>query len=135
MTTRVLLVDGANVVGSRPDGWWRDRAGAARRLHDRLAAAVLPADRVVLVLEGRARPGVPEGRRANVETVHAQGEGDDEVVRRVTALVAEGADVTVVTADRGLVTRVEAAGATTTGPGRLLGLLDGDPFPGPGSGG
>ena len=124
-SARALLVDGANVVGSRPDGWWRDRAGAARRLHDRLAGAALPADRVLLVLEGRARPGVPEGRQGAVETVHAPGEGDDEVVRRAAALVAEGAEVTVVTADRGLVARLEAVGATAEGPGWLLGLIGG----------
>jgi len=39
---QVLIVDGANVVGSRPDGWWRDRAGAAHRLHDQLSTADLP---------------------------------------------------------------------------------------------
>ena len=39
--TRVLVVDAANVVGSRPDGWWKDRAGAARRLHDSRAATWL----------------------------------------------------------------------------------------------
>ncbi len=33
-----LIVDGANVIGSRPDGWWRDRGGAAMRLRDQLAA-------------------------------------------------------------------------------------------------
>ena len=38
---RVLVVDAANVVGSRPDGWWKDRAGAARRLHERLLVADL----------------------------------------------------------------------------------------------
>ncbi len=56
----VLVVDGANVVGSRPDGWWKDRPGAAARLHARLLAAPALASRVVLVLEGRARAGVPE---------------------------------------------------------------------------
>ena len=71
----VLVVDGANVVGARPDGWWRDRAGAAARLHDRLVAADLGTD-VVLVLEGRARPGVPEGTQGRVRTVHATGSGD-----------------------------------------------------------
>ena len=39
--TDVLVVDVANLLGSRPDGWWRDRAGATRRLLDRLAAAGL----------------------------------------------------------------------------------------------
>jgi hypothetical protein len=48
----VLVIDGANVVGTRPDGWWRDRPGAARRLAEKLEAAQLPYDRVVLVLEG-----------------------------------------------------------------------------------
>jgi len=59
-TSGPLIVDGANVVGSVPDGWWRDRAGAAARLRDRLAAAVaagtIPAGvEVVLVVEGAAR--------------------------------------------------------------------------------
>jgi len=58
---QVLIVDGANVVGSRPDGWWRDRAGAARRLQEQLSTAVLPHDEVVLVLEGNARRGNPAG--------------------------------------------------------------------------
>ena len=58
-----LIVDGANVVGSRPDGWWRDRPGAAARLQAQLLAADLAYDEVVLVLEGKARAGVPEGTR------------------------------------------------------------------------
>ncbi|MFC7657917.1 hypothetical protein ACFQV8_17970 [Pseudonocardia benzenivorans] len=57
----VLVVDGANVVGSRPDGWWRDRAGAAARLATRLGAASAAGlldplgapSRVVLVVEAR----------------------------------------------------------------------------------
>ena len=53
LCVQVLIVDGANVVGSRPDGWWRDRSGAARRLRERLMAAALPHDEVVLVLEDR----------------------------------------------------------------------------------
>ena len=56
-----LIVDGANVVGSRPDGWWRDRPGAAARLQAQLLAADLAYAEVVLVLEGKARAGVPEG--------------------------------------------------------------------------
>ena len=47
-----LVVDAANVVGARPDGWWKDRAGAAARLHDALLHADLPHDEVVLVLAG-----------------------------------------------------------------------------------
>jgi predicted RNA-binding protein with PIN domain len=120
---RVLVVDGANVMGSRPDGWWRDRAGAARRLHEQLSAADLPYDEVVLVLEGAAKEGRPEGRDGRLETVHAPGSGDDAIVDAVTDHLAtdDGREVVVVTADRALRTRVEAVGAHSRGPAWLLG--------------
>ncbi|MCW2759600.1 MAG: hypothetical protein JWO46_3346 [Nocardioidaceae bacterium] len=120
---RVLVVDGANVVGSRPDGWWKDRAGAARRLHDRLLVADLPHDEIVLVLEGGAKGGVPAGRDGDVVTVHAAKSGDDEIVARARA-AADGADVTVITADRMLQYRVAAVGATSLGPGWLLDAIE-----------
>jgi len=118
----VLIIDGANVVGSRPDGWWRDRAGAARRLHDRLSATELPQDEVVLVLEGDARRGRRAGQDGRVRTVHADGSGDDAVVGEVMRQVAvgDGRGVIVVTADRMLRNRVEAAGAGSRSPGWLL---------------
>ena len=118
----VLVVDAANVVGSRPDGWWRDRPGAARRLHDRLESANLAFDEVVLVLEGAARRGQPEGRTGRLRTIHAAGSGDDAMVDLVRSYGADDT-VTVVTADRGLRARVEAARAATTGPGWLLDRL------------
>ena len=116
----LLLVDGANVVGSRPDGWWRDRAGAARRLRDALvpvATAGLPdlpppLD-VVLVVEGRAR-GV--GTVDGVRVVDAPGSGDDTIVELVTAAVGR---TVVVTADRGLRERVRDLGAEVRGPRTL----------------
>ena len=83
----LLIVDGANVVGSRPDGWWRDRPGAARRLWEGLAAVDL-ADEVVLVLEGAARKGVPAGRSGSVDTLHAPGSGDDAIVDAARTKVA-----------------------------------------------
>jgi hypothetical protein len=122
---QVLIVDGANVVGSRPDGWWRDRAGAARRLQERLLAAVLPYDEVVLVLEGKARQGNPAGQDGRLRTVHAVGSGDDAIVEAVMANVdvGDGGGVTVVTADRVLRDRVEAAGGRSVGPSWLLDQL------------
>ncbi len=105
-----IIVDGANVVGARPDGWWRDRAGAAARLHARLVAlqeARRGEYEIVLVLEGAARRGVAEGT-APVAVVHAPGEGDDEIVRQ-----SVGADL-VVTADRELRRRV--APVASVGP-------------------
>src|SRR6185369_9248862 len=75
----LFIVDGANVVGSVPDGWWRDRAGAARRLRDALGArpeGALPGE-VVLVVEGAAR-GVEPVPGVRVES--AAGSGDDLIV-------------------------------------------------------
>lgn len=119
----ILVIDGANVVGSRPDGWWRDRPGAARRLAEGLEAAQLPYDRVVLVLEGAARHGRPEGDTQALRVAHADGDGDDAVVAEVIRQVTAGADVDVVTADRALRSRVDAAGGRAVGPGWLLDQL------------
>jgi predicted RNA-binding protein with PIN domain len=121
---RVLVVDGANVVGSRPDGWWRDRAGAAARLHGRLAVADTSYDEIVLVLEGQAKGGVPKGKDAHLRTVHAARDGDSAIADEARSLRAQDADVVVVTADRGLQQRVEVLGCRTMSPGWLLDLLD-----------
>jgi hypothetical protein len=124
----VLLVDAANVVGSRPDGWWRDRAGAATRLLGRLAALAgreipgpdgdpVRVDRVVAVIEGAARAATaPDG----VEVVRAPGSGDDALAELAAQI---GRDVLVVTADRGLRARLPAD-AAVAGPGWLLARLD-----------
>ena len=117
---RVLIVDGANVVGSRPNGWWHDRAGAAERLHQAIATADLGYDLIVLVLEGAARRGHPVGADMAVHTVHAPGSGDDEIVDQVRTRSTDGHDVVVVTADRVLRERVAASGGTCVGPSWLL---------------
>ncbi|SDF05317.1 hypothetical protein SAMN05660662_0887 [Blastococcus aurantiacus] len=127
----VLLVDVANVVGSRPDGWWRDRAGATTRLLERLTAVVgrtlagpddapLLCEAVVAVVEGRARDVPGAGL---VRIVRAPGSGDDALVTEVAALAACERDVLVVTADRGLRARLPAA-VDVAGPGWLLARLD-----------
>ena len=105
----VLVVDGANVVGSVPDGWWKDRAGAARRLHERLLVADTSYDEIVLVLEGKAKAGVRAGRDAHVRTVHAPRDGDAEIRAQVAALRERGDVVIVVTADRALAANVSPA--------------------------
>jgi predicted RNA-binding protein with PIN domain len=117
----VLIVDGANVVGARPDGWWKDRAGAARRLHEQLMTADVDGD-IVLVLEGAAKAGVPVGRDGHVSVVHAPQDGDSEIVRQAHRAAEAGAQVTVVTADRLLAARVARAGPTV-GPTWLLDRL------------
>ncbi len=105
----VLLGDGANVVGSVPDGWWKDRAGAARRLHERLLVADTAYDEIVLVLEGQAKGGVRAGRDAHVTTVHAPRDGDREIREQARSAAEAGARVTVVTADRVLAANVSPA--------------------------
>jgi hypothetical protein len=142
MTT--IVVDVANVMGSRPDGWWRDRAGAAVRLHAeivRLAASgrAIPPDEpgpaaesetpgFVLVLEGAARAAVAPSevagtepvRPGEVRIVQARGSGDDAIATVVRELPGRRV---VVTADRELRDRCVAAGAEILGPRWLLGLL------------
>lgn len=123
MKLRVLVVDGANVVGSRPDGWWKDRAAAARRLHDQLAVSDLSYDLIVLVLEGAAKAGVAAGLDHDVATVHAPGDGDSTIASEARTAAARGDAVTVVTADRLLQAAVHSVGATTRSPSWLLDLL------------
>lgn len=119
--TSVLVVDGANVVGSVPDGWWKDRAGAARRLHERLLVGDLPYDDVVLVLEGGAKGGVKAGQDAHVLTVHASRDGDSEIRRQARAALDAGSRVVVVTADRALGANVTPAQVLS--PSWLLGRI------------
>jgi hypothetical protein len=120
--TTVLIVDAANVVGSVPNGWWRDRAGAARRLRDALVPVAehgiegTPGPiEVILVVEGAAR-GVESSSAVSV--VPASGSGDDTIVELV-ARRASVRGVVVVTSDRGLRDRVVALGATVVGPRTL----------------
>lgn len=118
--TSTLVVDAANVVGSRPDGWWRDRAGAARRLHEQLMLADTGYDEVVLVLEGGAKGGARAGRDGHVRTVHAKGHGDDTILEQARAAAERGGRVAVVTADRMLQARVQGVGAVALSPSWLL---------------
>jgi hypothetical protein len=120
----VLLIDAANVVGSRPTGWWRDRAGAARTFVGQVRAAVHSGrivEPVVVVLEGKAREGVLPGLADGVTVEHAAGSGDDLLVD-----IADSASdqVTLVTADRELRRRAEARGADVVGPNWLLERLE-----------
>jgi hypothetical protein len=115
----VLVVDAANVVGSTPTGWWRDRPGAAGRLVEAVRASVREGrleGPVVVVLEGQARGGAEEGDVDGVQVLHAPGHGDDAI-----ASVAAGSHgAVVVTADRELAARVRADGADVRGPRWLL---------------
>jgi hypothetical protein len=129
---QVIVVDAANVVGSRPDGWWRDRPGAARKLLLKLAALqehLAETTDVVVILEGAARAAVSRPDAPDVGTLRvvlADGSGDDTIVDVTAECAAHDSnpEITVVTADRGLRQRIEPTGATPEGPRWLLAQLD-----------
>ncbi|HEX4864203.1 MAG TPA: hypothetical protein VFV02_09035 [Acidimicrobiales bacterium] len=120
----MIVIDAANVVGSRPTGWWKDRSKAAGQFVERVRAAAAAgrlSTPVVVVLEGQARTGVREGVADGVEVVHAPGAGDDAL-----AAVVETAPepVLLVSSDRGLRTRVERLGAQVVGASWVWERLD-----------
>jgi hypothetical protein len=106
------VVDAMNVIGSRPDGWWRDRAGAIRRLVaqvDRWAEG--RDERVTVMLEHEPR-GEVDAERVEVAWASAGGRdaADREILARLSGWLAED-EVVVVTSDRDLRTKARAAGA------------------------
>jgi predicted RNA-binding protein with PIN domain len=116
------LVDGMNVIGSRPDGWWRDLDGAVVRFAVCLAAwRAAEGVAATAVFDGRPPPGVEDLDFGGLEVAFA-GEGraaDDEIVRRV-GTDPDAGSVNVVTSDRPLAERVRAAGAgEVSGAGRF----------------
>jgi hypothetical protein len=119
----MLVVDAANVVGSRPNGWWRDRAQAAsdlcRGLVDAIDAGRLDPP-VVVVLEGAARRGFDERDEGGLVVVHAAGSGDDRITELVDHAAGDGHAVTVITADRELRDRTRRLGGEVVGPTWLL---------------
>lgn len=127
---RRVVVDGMNVIGSRPDGWWRDRDGAARRLARDLARLAATEDGGVafaLVLDGRPLPDLPEGIHGGVLVAYARRAGRDAADDRIAAEVAadpDPASLVVVTSDRALRARVEALGATVEPASSLRARLD-----------
>jgi hypothetical protein len=145
-----VVVDAANVVGARPDGWWRDRPGAARRLAGRIVAVLVgrPEDlvewldgeaptsvetagsdpsaaavQVHLVLEGAASDVEDLPTHPLLDVVHAPADGDATIVSLVGELAGPDDRVLVVTADRALRDRVKAVGAEVAGPGTLQAAL------------
>ena len=115
-----LLVDGMNVIGTRADGWWRDRDAAMARLVDRLERwSAHSGDDVTVVFERKPRPPL---RSTLVEIAHAprpgRDAGDDEIVRRVRA-DASPQTIRVVTSDHTLENLVRGLGATVEPAGQF----------------
>jgi len=119
------IVDGMNVIGSRPDGWWRDRGSAMARLVEHLEQwAVAEGADVTVVFE---RPPSPSIESAVIEVAHAPqpapNSADDEIVRLVHA-DPHPDQIRVATSDRALSERVRAAGASVYPAERLRRLID-----------
>jgi predicted RNA-binding protein with PIN domain len=112
------LVDASNVIGSRPDGWWRDRRGATERLLDALRGFAADEDDVVVVLD--AGPAEWAGRSGPLAVAIAPRRGtnaaDDEIVRLLDA-DPDPASIRVVTSDAALAERARARGAEVVGAG------------------
>lgn len=119
------IVDAMNVVGSRPDGWWRDRGRATARLLEQIARwASEHGEPVTVVLE---RPPLTplDGGVVDVAwaPAAAPNSADDEIVRLVGA-AADPAEVVVVTSDGELARRVRLLGAAVRPAGGFRDLLD-----------
>lgn len=126
------LVDGMNVIGSRPDGWWRDRRAAMARLVEMLERfAAATGEEVTVVFE---KPPSPPIASTVVEVAHAPAarpnSADDEIVRRLGE-ESEPGEVAVVTSDATLADRVRAAGAAVEPASPFRRRLDELPPPGP----
>jgi predicted RNA-binding protein with PIN domain len=117
------LVDGMNVVGSRPDGWWRDRRGAMRALIERLEElAATTGDEVAVVFDGRPFELDGEGR---VEVAFAPGgrNAADHAIAEWVEADGDPASITVVSSDGELVARVREAGAGVVSSGAFRSRL------------
>jgi hypothetical protein len=121
------VVDGMNLIGSRPDGWWRDRPGARRRLVAELAALVGADTAVTVVFDGRPRPGEVDAAAALGVTARFAPGGpnaaDHAIVALLPSLIQDGTDsaagtedaLTVVTSDVALADSVRGAGVAVEG--------------------
>jgi predicted RNA-binding protein with PIN domain len=119
------IVDGNNVMGARPDGWWRDRRAAQRRLVSRLEAFAAARDEPVTVIFDGAEHAAGGGIRVAVH--FARRGGRDAADDDVAALVArhpEPSSLVVATSDAALADRVRAAGARVVGAGAFLRELE-----------
>ena len=123
----VWLVDGMNVIGSRPDRWWNDRDGAVRRLIGELGRfAAATGDEVTVVFDRRP-PDVAPGRHGGVEVAFASRRGRNAADHEIVDLVAgnpEPGRYLVVTSDRRLVERVRELGAGVEPSSRFRRHLD-----------
>jgi predicted RNA-binding protein with PIN domain len=121
------LVDGMNLIGSRPDRWWNDPDRAVRRLIDELDRyAAATGEDLTVVFDRRPRdlrPGTHGAIQVRFASSHGRNAADHEIVRMV-ADDQDPATLRVVTSDRRLRERVTDFGATVTSTGSFRRRLD-----------
>lgn len=119
------LIDGMNVIGSRPSGWWRDRPGAMRELSGELGElARETGDELTVIFDGRPfELDAPKGVSVEFATRHGPNAADDDIAALVEG-DSDPAGLTVVTSDRALAERIRRAGAAVVGAGEFRRRLD-----------
>jgi uncharacterized protein YaiI (UPF0178 family) len=126
-----IVVDGNNVMGATPDGWWRDRPGAVRRLLARVQCLQQRTGAEVVLVLDVPQPDLPEGEIGGVTVRYARRRGRDAADDRIVELLDDhpaggpAGDVEVVTSDRGLADQAVRRGATVIGARTFLARLDG----------
>ena len=123
-----VIIDAMNVIGSRPDGWWRDRGRAVRQLVKRLQQ-LAHADGVDLTvgIDGQPLKDLPEGVAGGVQLLYATRRGPNAADERILDFIrthASPASLSLITSDRGLRESAEALGARVGSPQMLLERLD-----------
>ena len=119
------IVDGMNVIGSRPTGWWRDRPGAMRALVGELeGCAGRERERVTVVFDGRPFDLEGDGVEVLFATRRGRNAADDDIAALVERDQDPG-ELSVVTSDGDLSRRVAGAGAAVVGAGEFRRRLDG----------
>jgi predicted RNA-binding protein with PIN domain len=122
---RRYLVDGTNVMGSRPDGWWRDRPAARRRLVGAIGRwARDGGDDVTVVFDGRAHELEAADRVTVLWATRPGRDAADDDIARLAAADPDPSSLTVVTSDAALARRVQAAGAVVQGAGAFRRVVD-----------
>jgi predicted RNA-binding protein with PIN domain len=126
--TRTVIVDGNNVLGSTPDGWWRDRPAAARRLLTRLQCYGQRVPEAIVLVLDVPQPDLPDGEHDGVVVHYARrrgrNAGDDRILELAPEL-ARDRMVEVVTSDRALADALRAQGISVVGSRTFLGRVDG----------
>ncbi len=120
------VVDAMNVIGSRPDGWWKDRHGAMQRLVGALELwAAEHGDEVTVVFERAPEPPIESERIEVAHAPEARADAADDEILRLLGATDDPAEITVVTSDRRLAGRVKATGATVEPASAFRRRLDG----------